>query len=115
MRGESSSARLVSQGEWRSVEHPTSGRVWLVVDGPTYLVFEDLATDNGPDVHVWVSGEPASESDQIESHGVDIGLVKGNLGTQVYTVPASIDPANLKSAVLWCNRFSVAFGVADLA
>jgi hypothetical protein len=41
-------------------------------------------------------------------------MLKGNLGNQNYTVPAGTDLSEFRSAVLWCKRFSVSFGAADL-
>lgn len=46
---------------------------------------------------------------------VELGKLKGNLGNQNYTVPAGTDLSQFRSAVLWCQRFSVAFGAADLS
>jgi hypothetical protein len=30
-------------------------------------------------------------------------------------IPAEIDPLGFTSVVVWCDRFSVSFGAADLA
>ena len=40
--------------------------------------------------------------------------LKGNVGDQNYTLPADVDVRELRSVVLWCERFSVAFCDAPL-
>lgn len=45
---------------------------------------------------------------------IELGPPKGNRGDQNYPVPANIDLTSFKSAVVWCVRFKVGFGVAPL-
>jgi hypothetical protein len=45
---------------------------------------------------------------------VDLGKLKGNKGNQNYTLPADLDLSRYRSAVIWCKRFAVGFGVAPL-
>ncbi|MDI3193972.1 DM13 domain-containing protein [Pseudarthrobacter sp. AL07] len=45
----------------------------------------------------------------------DLGLIKGNLGNQVYQIPADVDLSKYRSVDLWCAQFSVSFGAAELA
>jgi len=45
---------------------------------------------------------------------IDLGPLKGNRGNQNYAVPAGTDLSKFKSAVIWCRRFLVGFGVAPL-
>jgi len=45
---------------------------------------------------------------------VDLGGLKGNLGSSNYLIPAGTDLSGFRSAVIWCRRFSVGFGVAPL-
>ncbi len=78
---------------------------------------EDLKTSEGPDVRVYLSALPAAES-KLENLGggaVELGRLKGNLGSQNYVVPAGTDLSRIRSAVIWCHRFEVGFGAADLA
>lgn len=105
-------------GRFMSLEHDTSGRATIlrVADGRRFLRFEDLATSNGPDLRVYLSEVPAS--DDWYAYGerfVDLGALKGNLGDQNYAIPDDVDLSRYKSAVIWCRRFTVGFGVAPLA
>jgi hypothetical protein len=45
---------------------------------------------------------------------VDLGGLKGNVGDQNYVVPTGVDVGAYRSVVVWCARFSVPFGAADL-
>ncbi|WP_329500900.1 DM13 domain-containing protein [Kitasatospora herbaricolor] len=105
-------------GSFQSGEHPTTGTARLVrlADGSTVLRLEDLRTSEGPDVRVYLSAAPAAESklDTLGEAPVELGRLKGNLGNQNYAVPAGADLTRLRSAVIWCARFSVGFGAADL-
>ena len=108
-------------GELLSHEHQTSGTVRLVElpDGRRVVTLENLATSNGPDVHVWLakaavqSGENSWYVFDDQEH-VDLGKLKGNLGNQVYAVPDDLELTDYGSVSLWCERFSVSFGAAAL-
>jgi len=108
-------------GELLSHEHQTSGTVRLVElpDGRRVVTLENLATSNGPDVHVWLamaavqSGENGWYVFDDQEH-VDLGKLKGNMGNQVYAVPDDLELTDYGSVSLWCERFSVSFGAAAL-
>ena len=108
---------LVS-GEFISRSHTTTGRVLVLNDGSEqrFLRFEDFRTDNGPDVNVWLSSAPpdAPARDFLDDW-VDLGDIKGNVGAQNYEIPPSVDLDHYSTVVIWCVRFSVAFGTAGLA
>ncbi len=110
--------RVLLNGELRSLEHRSSGRVRLIAlaDGSRILRFEALATSNGPDLHVYLTTTSASSSWYgYDRDFVDLGSLKGNLGNQNYAVPASVDVSRYRTAVIWCKRFAVGFAVAALA
>lgn len=73
-------------------------RVIQFPDGSRQLAIENLVTTNGPDVHVWLSAGPVVEGfDGWFTAGghpyVDLGMIKGNQGNQVYDIPADVDLA----------------------
>lgn len=108
---------LVS-GEFMSRSHPTSGRVLVLNDGSEqrFLRFEDFRTDNGPDLNVWLSSAPPDASVQdFLNDWIDLGDLKGNVGAQNYEIPPSVDLDRYSTVLVWCVRFSVAFGAAPLA
>ena len=105
---------VVAQGGFTSIGHPTRGTALLVrqVDGTHLVRIEGLETDNGPDLYLAVSTAAAGSADYSGLTRVDV--LKGNVGNHNYMLPASIDTATLQSVVIWCERFSVAFGDAPL-
>jgi hypothetical protein len=105
-------------GTFRSYEHSTSGeaRAIRLPDGSRYLRLEDFETSNGPDVRVYLSAAPAGgPGDTFDDDYGELGELKGNIGDQNYTIPAGVDLDRFGTAVIWCERFSVAFGAAPLA
>ncbi|TYL53506.1 DM13 domain-containing protein [Agromyces mariniharenae] len=111
----------LSSGSLISHEHETTGtvRVIQLPDGTRQLAIEDLQTTNGPDVHVWLSAGPVIEGfDGWFTAGghpyVDLGMIKGNQGNQLYDIPVDVDLAAYPTVDLWCVQFSVSFGAAAL-
>ncbi|MDX3322882.1 DM13 domain-containing protein [Streptomyces violaceoruber] len=114
--------RTVAGGELVSHEHSTSGTAQLVrlTDGSHVVRLENLDTSNGPDVHVWLTDAPVKEGKAgwhlfDDGEYVDLGKLKGNKGSQNYVVPADVDPSRYSSVSVWCDRFNVSFGAAELA
>ncbi len=110
-------ATVLASGEFRSLEHGTSGRavVLELADGSRVLRFEALDTSNGPDLHVYLSEVAAGDDARGYGEGfVDLGKLKGNKGNQNYAIPTEVDLSRYSSAVIWCKRFAVGFGVAPL-
>jgi hypothetical protein len=114
--------RELAAGTLISHEHPTTGtvRILRTADGSLVLRLENLDTSSGPDVHVWLSDAPVKPGqdgwdvfDDGKHH--DAGKLKGNKGNQNYALPADLDLAAYTSVSIWCDRFNVSFGAADLA
>lgn len=113
-------AIALAEGTLISHEHETSGTVRVIQnpDGTRVLAIENLSTSNGPDVHVWLSAADVVEGpDGWFTAGsadfVDLGVLKGNLGNQLYDIPADVTLADYRSVSLWCVQFSVSFGAAQ--
>jgi hypothetical protein len=107
----------LADGDFESIDHDTSGKALVVDtgDGTRVLRLEDLSTDNGPDVFVYLSAAPVSAGEKaLDDDFVDLGGLKGNLGNQNYEVPDDVDLDRYKTVVIWCRRFSSGFGAADL-
>ena len=111
----------LATGTLISHEHETTGTVRVIElpDGSRQLAIENLDTTNGPDVHVWLSAGPVIEGfDGWFTAGghpyVDLGMIKGNQGNQVYDIPADVDLSAYPTVDLWCVQFAVSFGAAAL-
>lgn len=116
--GPGSAQAILAGGRFRSLEHNTTGRALLVrlPDGRVFLRLERLDTLNGPDLHVYLSVVNAGgDARAYGENFLDLGKLKGNKGNQNYRVPANVDLSRFRSAVIWCKRFAVGFGVAPLA
>jgi hypothetical protein len=111
---------MLARGRFISLEHATRGQALVLetADGRRFLRFEGFETSNGPDLVVYLSAkEPAGPDDW---HGydrdfVDLGPLKGNVGSQNYELPENVDLESYSTAVVWCRRFTVGFAAAPLA
>jgi len=109
---------VLRSGSFRSLEHATTGKAIVLrrPGGSLILRLERLSTSNGPDLRVYLSPVPASSDLHAYRTGfIDLGALKGNRGSQNYVIPAGTDLSAFKSAVIWCRRFVVGFGVAPLS
>jgi Electron transfer DM13 len=113
---------VLARGELIAHEHASSGTVAVLQlpDGSRVLRIEDLDTSNGPDLHVWLTDAPVVEGRDRwhvfdDGSYVDLGELKGNIGSSNYPIPADADLAQLTSVSVWCERFAVSFAAAALA
>ncbi|MFJ9886093.1 DM13 domain-containing protein [Streptomyces sp. NPDC091287] len=112
----------LATGELISHEHRTTGTVKVVrlPDGSRTLRLEGLDTSNGPDLHVWITDAPVKAGRagwSVFDDGAyeSLGKLKGNKGDQNYALPAGVDLDEFTGVSIWCARFSVSFGAAELA
>ncbi|MXW90023.1 MAG: DM13 domain-containing protein, partial [Acidimicrobiaceae bacterium] len=76
---------------------------------------EDFRTDNGPDLNVYLSAAPPdAAAGDFDDDFVDLGDLKGNVGSQNYEIPAGLDLDHYSTVAIWCVRFGVVFGAAEL-
>ena len=107
----------LAEGSFVSLDHSTSGvaRVLDLGDGDRVVRLETLATDNGPDLYLYLSANPADGEEQaFDDEFISLGRLKGNQGDQNYDLPADVDLGRYSSIVIWCDRFNSAFGAAPL-
>jgi len=108
---------LVS-GSFYSILHPTKGTatIYRLADGTRILRLTSFSTSNGPDVHVYmVAADDAKDAATVENAGfVDLGVIKGNIGDQNYSLGSDLDLGKYRAVSIWCKRFSVNFGAAAL-
>lgn len=108
----------IAQGEFVSLDHTTGGvaRVLELADGRHIVRLEGFNTDNGPDLYLYLSTNPAGgDEGAFDDDYIDLGRLKGNQGDQNYDLPADTDLSRFSTVVIWCDRFNSAFGAADLA
>jgi hypothetical protein len=116
----------LAQGDFIDAEHGTQGVVRIVraADGTRQVWLEGLDTSNGPDLHLWITDRESGgdcagcfDSWGIYDDGdyVALGELKGNQGDQRYEIPDDAKLGGMRSVVIWCDRFNVAFGTAAIA
>ncbi|MFY1616260.1 DM13 domain-containing protein [Micromonospora sp. WMMD736] len=113
---------VLAEGTFVTHEHDTSGTVRMVrnPDGSHQLEIDGLDTSDGPDLRVWLSDQRVRTGTagwRVFDDGryAELGKLKGNHGDQVYRLAARVDPAAFRSVSIWCKRFAVSFGAAELA
>lgn len=104
-------------GSFVNGAHTTKGAARIEEkNGQKILIFaDDFTTEDGPDLHVYLSGaqNPQSSADIHAQGDVDLGALQNITGAQEYVIPADLDfdPA---SVVVYCVPFKVVFGFANL-
>ncbi|MGQ4619436.1 DM13 domain-containing protein [Nocardia sp. R7R-8] len=119
--GTESRPHTIARGTFISHEHATAGTVAVLrlPDGSRVLRLENLDTSDGPDLHVWLTDAPVRAGRDgwfvfDDGSHTDLGRLKGNQGDQNYPIPAEADLARLTSVAIWCDRFDVSFGAAEV-
>lgn len=108
-------------GNFRDADsfHKGSGNaiVYDLGDGKRVLRLDEFRVTNGPDLRVLLANapDPQSHSDLDDAGYVELGKLKGNVGSQNYDIPADVDLSDVESVVIYCNPFRVVFSVATLA
>lgn len=120
--GKSARPTTLASGEFITHEHETTGSAKIVElrDGSRVLRLQDLNTSNGPDLKVWITDakvKPGTAGWHVFDDGAHLSLgdLKGNKGNQNYTLPGGADLDEYSSVTIWCDRFDVSFGAAELS
>ena len=111
----------IAAGNFRDADsfHRGSGTatIYRNADGSHLLRFEDFRVTNGPDLRVLLAQSPDPQSRRELQDGgfVHLAMLKGNIGSQNYELPAEVDPAAQGgSVIIYCQPFQVIFSVAPL-
>lgn len=106
---------LLSRGSFQNGApgHTATGTAILYkTESGSYLIRleEDFQVTNGPDLNVYLS-----KSQDPGQGFIDLGNLKGSLGSQNYNIPSNVDPEQYSYVLVWCVSFSVLFGYAVLS
>ncbi len=117
--GANAQPELILQGEFQDADsfHQGSGQaqIYELPDGSYVLRFEAFEVTNGPDLHVLLVEHPApAERAEVMVGYLDLGSLKGNIGSQNYEIPAGTDISRFDSVVIYCEPFHVVFSTATL-
>lgn len=103
-----------------SVGAPTTGTVEILKqsDGSRIVRLQNLKTEAGPDLHVYLyaAAVPSKTAKEIKNvKFVDLGKLgapfKGNFQ---YKIPANTKLGQFKSLIIWCDVAKVTFAGANL-
>lgn len=91
-------------------DHRAAGTVSIAKDasGNPILLLTDITVDKVPDGRVYL----AKDADYTKD--IEIGTLTQFSGTVQYAIPATVNPADYNSVVIWCRKFSVEIGHAML-
>jgi Electron transfer DM13 len=105
-------AMTVASGEFSGTDdfHFGEGTVSIVEvePGRYHLRLDDFSVRNGPDLFVYLS----PDADGYSADALELGKLKATDGSFGYDLPAGVDPARFRSALIWCKQFSHLFAVA---
>jgi hypothetical protein len=107
--------KTLATGQLQRVDdlHRGTGPVSLVeLEGKTYLRFENVAIQNGPDLHVYLARGSGGAYDG--SRDLYLGALKATNGSFNYELPVGTSALDYRSVVVWCRAFTVLFTWADL-
>ncbi|GAB5534841.1 MAG: hypothetical protein Rubg2KO_10900 [Rubricoccaceae bacterium] len=78
-------------------------------DGSHFVRLENLSSDNGPDLEVWLVRRT---SGNVGDGGLSMGELLSTQGNQNYFPPNGTDYSVYLGVSIWCRRFGVNFGTA---
>jgi hypothetical protein len=106
----------IQTGQLFGIDHSAAGTATIYEqDGAHVLRFEeDTDIQNGPDLYVWLLPGTDYEGGTPTDY-IDLGTLKGTVGSQNYELPPEYDPGSHRAVLIWCLRFTVPFAAAPLA
>lgn len=103
------SVSLSREGMLMGVGHSVTGDVKVYDNnGELVLVLDPFSSQNGPDLKVYLS------KDDKASEYINLGALKSINGKQSYDIDGMPDLNQYKYVMIWCQEFSVLFGIAEL-
>jgi hypothetical protein len=111
---------IVASGIFTDIDlvHRGSGTatIYQLADNSRLLRFENFRVTNGPNLHVYLTRASAPRAPQdIGTDYIDLGPLKGNIGSQNYPVPVEADLNAYRGVVIYCVAFNVVFSTAALS
>ncbi|MBN8826868.1 DM13 domain-containing protein [Spirosoma sp.] len=100
--------KLLAKGQFINGVHAVSGTVQLYEkDGQQTLVFTDFNSDTGPDLRIYLAADTEAKS------FTEVTMLSAT-GNFYVPVPTGISMNHQRYVLIWCKRFSVHFGNAEL-
>ena len=112
-------ARVLKTGSFYSIERRGRGRARLyrLPDGRAALRLAPFRTSSNTDLYVWLStaARPRTTRQVVGARRLGRLLaLKSTIGEQNYVLPSGVDPARVRSIVIWCVPIRIAYTAAAL-
>jgi hypothetical protein len=109
---------IVARGTFTGADdaHKGEGSATIYrVRGDLLLRLDPFRVTNGPDLYVILTkhASPKSRAD-VQAGYVEVGKLKGNVGSQNYTLPKDANLTEYATVVIYCKPFHVVFATAPL-
>ena len=112
------SEQILSRGSFVTVDrtHATTGGVRLIEEnGVRYLELEgDFQTGSGPQVEVILHRQQRVGRRIRKRDYLTVASLQKIRGTQRYVLPASVELDEFGAVAIWCRRFNITFGYAQI-
>ncbi len=109
--------QVIATGDFRGADsfHQGSGTATVYAQGDEQVLrFENFASTNGPDLHVLLVENISGTRHGDLGDYVNLGSLKGNKGSQNYSIPAGIDISEYEGVLIYCKPFHVVFATSRL-
>lgn len=110
--------KVVARGTFAGADniHKGEGTATVYRVGQDLILrFDAFKSTNGPDLHVLLAKHAAPKtSADIKEGYVEIAKLKGNIGSQNYTLPQGTILTEYRTVVIYCKPFHVVFSTAPL-
>lgn len=112
---------IVGSGEFEEINPAQWARgsvtIYQVPDGRKLARFENFEVIGGPDLRIVLSASPQPRTvEEVEMNNLDLelGLLKGNQGSQNYEIPAEVDISQYNSVVIYSRTYGIVFSSARI-
>ncbi|MEM7734225.1 MAG: DM13 domain-containing protein [Deinococcota bacterium] len=113
---QASEPQEVARGSFMDADnfHRGEGTALVFAQGEQQVLrFEDFRVTNGPDLHVLLVENIDGRSHDELGNTLDLGQLKGNVGSQNYVIPEGTDLSQYTGVMIYCVPFSVTFATAE--
>ncbi|MDD5056026.1 MAG: DM13 domain-containing protein [Candidatus Peribacteraceae bacterium] len=113
MRGRQE-AKNGAQGAIIAEKESVTGYALLMAD--VLWLSSDFETSPGPDLHVYLTTivDPRGETFPDQT-AMDLGVIRSVYGAQEYALPSRVDPAKMRTLVLFDTKLNRIYGFAQLS
>lgn len=118
MPAEAARGTVIARGTFAGADdfHKGEGTAAVHRTGRTLILrLDPFMVTNGPDLYVVLTKHalPKTSADVKEGY-LEIAKLKGNVGSQNYTLPAGVSLTEYRAVVIYCKPFNFVFATAPL-